>query len=1099
MTTPSAHSTVPLFLGDNLDDDGERRLVARLREDLHRRGCSATLYANVIAGKRGQQRQVDLIVRAPGRIVVCEIKAWNPRLPVVGPLNGPWKQLVGGTRELVHDGNAAKQALDATFAVSDSMRELARKGLVSSTPGDKPFYRFTDTVVCMFERIPNDSRIDRRDHVEVLDYADLVELVCSQGSRKNLRWTDDDWDTWARAVGVYQQRGVTAEAIERAGSIPEVGEARARFVSLLSEAVPQRVPTAVQGPNGELVTFEDLHNDVNTGGDVVLAGRSGSGKSLLATHLALELVNSGRLLVMVRCGDFNGQLSLLIAQSLAPYSTEDHQVLLATAAGAGVGITLVVDEFDRCPPQLAQTLSDQLSAFQLQWGCSVLLTTTASTPPSLSHGRTYELLAPSSEESSAILASHGAQSPERLRELFDTPFELTIAAEAESELSEAASQAELFDAYIRKLLPTEQRRSRLRHIARVLHERLVASLPVLEVTTMLSHLGASAEEIDEILGCKLLATEANRVRFSHELLQRFLTAEDAVQELATGEAIGAFLTAPPNRGLASSAIGLVPDGDERWAAITPLADAELIKQALAGRLGHATEQRAHAQLAEVLASAKAITEQARVKSPVTPNAPFLSWELPRELDQLEGSLVQAAGSLLGEIGDSSPSVLALVDATDQLCHQTCQDLDRLGVRGGLGAAVGGAFVVTPSEGMLPTHLLFNGARTAAWHRRGDASTSATVNKLLNGAGDGSCGRYLLAAEIANPQDPADAAALPALIARGWAQSAYHVRLAVLQAAQRFAAADEPARTRIGEALESLDTDGIHVFLGSSLVEALAAYGRIDPIASLEDLQEQIAAVLAHSDDPKAAELAASMVDSQFEDEAIVGPYSEAIGSLPVDARVRFLCLAAAAPQPRIWASWTLHRLADLAEEFPPHRPSIRAAVEPHAASPNADAFMPFEAVASWDAAVRAWEWCADEPPAGWSEPTVWAELGRTLWFAHREQERDEPPHRLVEFGAVAVQALMDLHQAQMHGRKDRPALAAIEDARRDEVRELLRWAVQHPETFDSHRGRELLRFTINSLGRVGTRDDVELLREYTMDPELGESAAAAIVTIDGSP
>lgn len=1093
MTTPSAHSAVPLFLGDDLDDDGERRLVARLREDLHRRGRSATLYANVIAGKLGNQRQVDLIVRSPSRVVVCEIKTWDQRLPVVGPINGPWKQLVDDRRPLLRT-NAAEQANDATLAVSDSMRALAGTGRVADTPSGKPFYRYIDTVVCMFERIPEDSRFERRDHVVVLDYAGLVELICSERRRESLGWTDDDWARWVRKLGLYQQGSQTEEAIALAVSFPEVGEARARYVRIVSPVMPQRVPTAVRAPSGELVSFEHLHDELNTGGHLVLRGRSGSGKSLLASHLAVGLTRAGRLVVVVRSGDYDGQLATLIAHSLAPYSTEDHQALLAAATEAGVGITLVLDEFDRCPPGLTQTLSDQLSAFQLRTGSSVLVTTTAPTPPSMSHSRAYELLAPSAEERLAILVSHGAQAPERLQELFDTPFELTIAAEAEAELNDDASHAELFDAYLRKLLPTELQRSRLRHIARVLHQRLVASLPVLEVTSMLSRLGASAEEIDELLSCKLLAMDGSRVRFGHELLQRFLTAEYAVRELATGEAIGAFLSAPPNRGLASSAIGLVEDGDERWAAIVPLADDEVFRNALVGRLGRATQRRTRAQLAEVLASAKAITEHARMRTVATANVTFTGWELPRELDDIESSLIHAAGALLGETGESDPAILSLVDAADQLCRRVCEDLDRTDLRGGLDEALRAAFVVTSSEGRLPTQLLFEGARTAVW-RRGETPTSAIVSMLLEGTNAGSWGRYMLAAEVANPNDPADAAALPALIERGWAAGAYHVRLEVLQAARRFAATDEATRTRLAEALENLDAEGLHMFLGSSLVEALAAFGRIDPISSLEDLQEQISSILAHSDDPRAAELAASMVDSQFEDETIVGPYYEAIASLAAEERVPFLCLAAGATQQRMWASWTLHRLADLAEELPVHRPTIRAAVEPHVDTPDPNAFMSFEAVAGWDAAVRAWAWCSDELPVGWNEPSVWAELGRTLWLAHRQQEWVEPQHRLVEFGAVALQALMDLHQAQMHGRENRPALVTIEDARRDEIREVLRWAIQHPEGLDRHRGRDLLRFAINSMGRVGSADDAELLREWTMDPELGEAATAAIVAI----
>lgn len=69
--------------------------------------------------------------------------------------------------------------------------------------------------------------------------------------------------------------------------------------------------------------------------------------------------------------------------------------------------------------------------------------------------------------------------------------------------------------------------------------------------------------------------------------------------------------------------------------------------------------------------------------------------------------------------------------------------------------------------------------------------------------------------------------------------------------------------------------------------------------------------------------------------------------------------------------------------------------------------------------------------------------------------------------------------------------------RPEEIRELLRWAVQHPEQLGGHFAQDLLRFAIDGLGRVGTKADMELLREWTVDPECGAAAAAAIVAISG--
>ena len=50
----------------------------------------------------------------------------------------------GQERQL--DRNYFRQAREATYAISDVMRALARRGDV---PADGPFYRHLDTVVCL--------------------------------------------------------------------------------------------------------------------------------------------------------------------------------------------------------------------------------------------------------------------------------------------------------------------------------------------------------------------------------------------------------------------------------------------------------------------------------------------------------------------------------------------------------------------------------------------------------------------------------------------------------------------------------------------------------------------------------------------------------------------------------------------------------------------------------------------------------------------------------------------------------------------------------------------------------------------------------------
>ena len=91
------------------------------------------------------------------------MKNFGLDLPLIGQANGPWRQVLPGGQDRQLDRNYFRQAREATYAVSDVMRTLARRGDV---PADGPFYRHLDTVVCLHPAIPAGSELDRFEHVE---------------------------------------------------------------------------------------------------------------------------------------------------------------------------------------------------------------------------------------------------------------------------------------------------------------------------------------------------------------------------------------------------------------------------------------------------------------------------------------------------------------------------------------------------------------------------------------------------------------------------------------------------------------------------------------------------------------------------------------------------------------------------------------------------------------------------------------------------------------------------------------------------------------------------------------------------------------------
>jgi hypothetical protein len=61
--------------------------------------------------------------------VHAELKTVDRGLPLLAGVDGPWAQQLPTGRQRRHDRNYYQQAQQATFAISDDMHELARRGV----------------------------------------------------------------------------------------------------------------------------------------------------------------------------------------------------------------------------------------------------------------------------------------------------------------------------------------------------------------------------------------------------------------------------------------------------------------------------------------------------------------------------------------------------------------------------------------------------------------------------------------------------------------------------------------------------------------------------------------------------------------------------------------------------------------------------------------------------------------------------------------------------------------------------------------------------------------------------------------------------------
>jgi hypothetical protein len=1095
------NNIINLYVGNEVSDPGEQQLISRLQHDLADKGVPTTLYANFFPRAR-RTCQVDLLVRTKWRTAHVEIKSLNPSYPVFGGQNGPWEQqLPDGTRRSLGK-NAGRQALEGTFAISDAMRNLARAGAVRG----RDFKANVDTLVGIWQTVPAGSNIKTPPHVNVIGYADLIKRLSTPGPF--IDWNDDEWDAFVRHLNLFQPEQETPAQNRRRTSAEAITDyrlpARASLGAGLKQLVDLGAADADRGP----VSFAAIDRMVADAGVVALVGPPGFGKSFAARHLAVNHCDASRLVIWLRAGEYDkGRFSDLVARAMAPFSAERWTALVRPATEVGVAVTVVLDGLNECPEDLRPELMQQLQAFVLRYPAGILVTSTEVDGLSEILGSTIlKAGAPDEVSRLALLDMYGARHPDRISTQFHTPYELSIAAQCESELEDDSSVAELHAAYIRRFAPTEQLRGGLRALATHLHTKLRSSVPLLEATVLHSPtLGLSAHQIDYILDCPLLDVEHQHIRFRHDLVGQFLAAEHLVHSTPSGTDLGRLLGLPVNQVLASSALAIEADPHTTCEALDELADPALLFPAITGAYGPAVTQLVTDRIRDVLRIGIAATD-ADALGFENGDALFGRWITDLQWTPTQQALLAVAGQGLTK-GLFVDEVCELLARTDKACLHHARRLKTEGAALPVSTVIASTYSqARPADGHGPAACYVATAFELSWmmsRHALDQSTRGLSRRLAATTAPHPWGRLYLAALTANPEDLDDQAVFASLLRKCWDAGGYHLQLQALWAAQYFHGSDEPHRTNILYTVNSLETG--HWALQSSIIEVLANFGEVHSGTNVDDLRAYIQGILAHSDEDH-CRAASSIVSNQFEDDRILGPYYEAVDSLSATEKVRLFTMAARGTDVGIsmCLDWTLDQLCSLV-------PTGAAALDDAAKAvfalfldgPPADAVMSTEATNACLAATRGWaKFNRALPPVTadlTDEQRNWRLVAGLLFCQECDDVGGDPhdtwrqlqadrPHTILTLSTLDGTVYRSPHEQQ------RPALYRLYDDYPTELRELFEWALEHPAEVPALRVRRAGPddFVIRALGYVGDLATVERLRVHTLDPEAGHSAVAAI-------
>lgn len=1124
MSKNTTTAEVTAYYGDQPAYDHERRAISAIRAELERRNIPATLLINFTVS--GGSRQIDLVIVTATRVINVELKHLDPTLPLLAPRNGPWRQLLDDGTDHDFERNFAEQALQQTYGLADVFGRLARDGKVP-TPQREKFAKDIDTVVCCDPQIPPGSKIDKHAFVTVIGIGDLVDRVTRPGPGLP-GWTPAHWNEAIRRLGLTIPPDDSPEEIRRRADAAAVDDYRHHFRRFTAAGLAALVPTEATtissvhaGPDWQgSLDATVLANRISPYGQqrIVVSGASGQGKTHLAKHTALALTDRGQLVVWIAGDDYEkDRLGRTLSRAVAPHSTKhlDAAALTAKAAEGGAGVTVIIDALEKCPHP--EELVKQLHALQNQYPATILVTTAGEEAiAKLAATERIVLTDPAGDERARLAALYGTSQGVAESNEYRTRFDISVAAQVICELPPDATNTETLDAYIRRRTQSETVRAGLRCLAVEMDSGVRTALPIPDAELALRRfppLASAPSAIDDVLNSQLVDARQGRLRFQHERLSRFLAAEHRVITAADGQALARLLAQPTQRDLRDDALRLERDPVRRYDTIRHLRDARLLAEAAQGDFGEGTRRLAVADITEILVAATAAAPEATftVVDPHSEHFQSGTWHTGRQLTATEKALLVAAGHgayhglFLTEVG-------ALMDATDIAVRRAMRELRDAGSRMAISTMVSASFGQCSARRELAAGLVTSGAHDARVFDRGD-TTNATASAMWI-PGPRCYGRLFLAAYLSHPvRHPEDAENLPELVAAGLAVGGYHLRLELIQAAQfGCRVLEDDARHRMVAVLNGYDADPRDWGTNTLIVEALASYDEIEPINSLEGIQAEIAELLSDPDNPGLHPLALAAVSRMFEDERILGPYSEAIDSLLPDQRMTLFAMAALAPDYSFVAGpYALRHLSDGVHSADG---IVARALERHAGAVPDDTFDRQHAVASHLHALRGWaRVCPTLPPAAErTEPfaIAWRLVDELLLLSFRD-ETGTPLTEAIwrqlveELPAASAVVLHDIHQATM-GLVNYGDMESFEPHQDmvtgypERVRELLEWALAHREAIHATKWDifgGIGSYAVRTLARVGTAHTADLLRHhYVHDTELGGDAVAAVHAID---
>lgn len=1059
---------------------------------------SLNSWSYIFANFHIEGRQIDFAIFTRNNILLIEAKGYT--LPVSGEINGQWFQ--NGPYGTTKIGNAYNQALNAKNSLRDGIQ---KKFHINGYP---------NAAVIISPIIPFGSKLTKGDFkVKVSDLNTLSDII-SHPSTATLNQTECQL-----LANIFNLEAVSSLEAASDSNIFFVEKKYLTYINAFSELYSLNIKEYISDNyefNENTYNFPDIiSKTINTSNGILIKGPSGCGKTLLLTKYALSCIEHDFIPIFISAKDFIGKFKNILDKEVNLLCNLTTVELIKISRILGKAIVIFLDGYNECPINLQSQLTRSLKAFSLRYNAKVII----SSQNNLAYHDLLKIdeihVKHPTQEFKIILSKTNKNTDHsthilNLLETAKSGLEASLIGKIGISLPLNASKFIIFETYARKKLDNFYQNGIeiLSSLANYLVQSARFTISIREFDRLCKTNNIDIDTRKIVLESNLIKERGDIVSFSHELFFLTFTAESAIRESYNNiEKIISLLNSPRFNSAKIFIIGAIEDDFILKEVLNYCTDPHILTACAEGECGAIAQKIINEKIQSHLLNMCTEAKNIRFKIDKTGwlNISIDKDSCNPQLKDFESYLDIITKEILS--GNYINEILTACKNMDNTIQKFSKE--------------------NSIEAKTKKISLLHGVFSNAYLYQKEISLTKLINNIqlrflsrysknkdkfylsLESAwlSANSLGQYYFLLKISSRIKSKKVISIITLLFKDLSKYPHHFQLDLINFCMYLKDINEEYRIKIIEALESLNNTNI--ILNTCIIDALNSLGALEKDRDnyLSVIHSEINTILTQ-DNTLSDELAWGYYSKQF-DHPFCESYSEELESLDITNR-KILLIKACRGVNKSFSFFVGNLINDLAKI---NDQSVVSVLIPYTSLPTKDHFMPQDAIEAFVNAHEALGKFAVDLPQQRGVIQTEADIALLAcaellyWIQRKISTPQNSPHTLnarnlllkyaKSASAAALYTITNLNFSSEE--VSRKLFSEYPDLILEICRQGLLSHDKQIYYFNNNFRDDsfnIALFCIKTLGILGSRDDLLLLKDFCDHKVLGISTIEAIKNIE---